>query len=99
MLWGFSKKIYNDFSLATYVIAFFFANPHSVYKSHKYNKTDRKENKCYPSQISWKVTVPPVSAVFIKLQINCKRSSRMEQTNSQKPKKLENFTYTGKYKH
>ena len=34
------------------VIAFAFANADNIYSSNKYNKTDRKANRRYPSGIS-----------------------------------------------
>ena len=43
------------------VIVFVFANADNIYNSHKYNKTDRKANRCYPSRISWYTIMPPVS--------------------------------------
>ena len=43
------------------VTDFVFANAENIYKSHKYNKTDRKPNRRYPSRISWYTVMPPVS--------------------------------------
>ena len=34
------------------VIDFVFANAENIYNSRKYNKTDRKANRPYPSRIS-----------------------------------------------
>ena len=43
------------------VIDFAFANAENIYNSHKYNKTDRKANRRYPSRILWYTVMPPVS--------------------------------------
>ena len=43
------------------VIVFVFANADNIYNSHKYNKTNRKANRRYPSRISWYTMIPPVS--------------------------------------
>ena len=43
------------------VIDFVFANAENIYNSRKYNKTDRKANRRYPSRISWYTIMPPVS--------------------------------------
>ena len=43
------------------LIDFVFANAENIYNSHKYNKTDRKANRCYPSRLSWYTIMPRVS--------------------------------------
>ena len=43
------------------VIGFVFVNAENIYNSRKYNKTDRKANRHYPSQILWYTIMPPVS--------------------------------------
>ena len=45
------------------VIDFVFANAENIYNSHKYNKTDRKANRCYPSRLSWYTIMPRVSSL------------------------------------
>ena len=43
------------------MIAFFFANALNFYISHKYNKTERKVNRRYPSKLSSMAAITPVS--------------------------------------
>ena len=43
------------------VIGFVFVNAENIYNSRKYNKTDRKANRRYPSRILWYNIMPPVS--------------------------------------
>ena len=45
-------------------MSFYFANTHNIYKSSKYNKTDRKERRRYPSWVSWKAIVPQGSPSY-----------------------------------
>ena len=45
------------------VIDFVFANAENIYNSHKYNKTDRKANRRYPSRLSWYTIMPRVSSL------------------------------------
>ena len=45
------------------LIDFVFANAENIYNSHKYNKTDRKANRCYPSRLSWYTIMPRVSSL------------------------------------
>ena len=45
------------------VIDFVFANAENIYNSHKYNKTDRKANRHYPSRISWYTIMPSASSL------------------------------------
>ena len=43
------------------VIVFVFVNADNIYNFHKYNKTERKANRRYPSRFSWYTIMPPVS--------------------------------------
>ena len=45
------------------VIDFVFANAENIYNSHKYNKTDRKAKRRYPSRILWYTIMPSVSSL------------------------------------
>ena len=63
----FHKKNNGDINMLLFLIGFFLDNAHNIYNFHKHNKTDRKVNRRYLIQLSWK------NVVSIKeLQINSK---------------------------
>ena len=50
-----------------FLIGFFLDNAHNIYNFHKHNKTDKKVNRHYLIQLSWKIVVS-----IKELQINSK---------------------------
>ena len=57
-IYGVRKKVKNSG-----VIDIVFANAENIYNSHKYNKTDRKAKRRYPSRILWYTIMPSVSSL------------------------------------
>ena len=70
-----TQNFNNEINIVTY--SFFFAKVHSVYYSHKYNKTDRKANILLPSRFCERL-MSPFSVSITELHVNYKRTFRME---------------------
>ena len=77
----------------TYTIAFILVKASNIYKSHKFNKTDRKAITRYPSPPFSKNFVPPVSTSY-NYKLNKSPESRVT-VKSQK-NMCDIFTYHGK---